>query len=879
MNVMVAPSITQKRLRIQYISQLDNRIASFSKGDCGPACVLGFIHTCTGKTNVTVDDVAKLTPLVEKDPNRQFTRRNELRDAAKEFGVTFTSRRTTTLKELEAALDEQHGVILLVYYKRLPHRFDPGYDHGHWITLHGYNAEGFFYDDPYWPLNSTSAMGHRGEDLFITRMQLERAMQGGSHADVPLTGECLVLESHQLPLSSFVASGVEAGISPIFTKASEHPITTGHALSGTVKLNGVVAGDVVVQLSGQAELLGGVPEAITAAPSDAVQWQRVLTGYSGDLYRAYQQYGVTLMTWERFAVEAAEVNPSLVEDGYQLLPEKFYVMPERLITLAWSRPENNLSGTLPDLWESRVLRRELPLSLSEFTATFLSENGLNDGEVQLDPTQVYLLPEPVVGHSAVQWDKTMTGIEGTLDEVYNNYVAEEVPGLSRAAFRQRVVEENPILKPNGKAPHFYRSKSYVMPRAQEQLVSYLTTRTDAKGVFEFPNLPAGEFTLELTHVNGDGVRRQVTVPTANLKIELAPVAPAVDLSAPALVGVEMLQPVAPSFIRVQGQQFRLDDNSFRFVGVNTRGLVHWGDHGVLQHTFREQWDEHLHHARHTMGARVIRFFLAHHTVGMATTHNRLKALLQKLAQFDLYAVIAFTDVHSDMGHVVPGDMPFYTVQKHVNMLNREWYVNGYKQNYRGFVEATVAAFAHEPRIMAWELGNELKPFDVAGNGTEPAVFLPFAQDMTVRIRNLDKNHLITTGFINSGSNGIPGNTAAIKAYYDAIPHLSYLTVHFFEHNGEEQRAEKDSDAARTVLNMPLVVEESGFDPDSSRVNDVRTMFTKWFDHRNAAGVMQWGFLGVNDNGDGDGFHGLIPNKPEHFWKDVANEYRARSLTL
>ena len=137
---------------------------------------------------------------------------------------------------------------------------------------------------------------------------------------------------------------------------------------------------------------------------------------------------------------------------------------------------------------------------------------------------------------------------------------------------------------------------------------------------------------------------------------------------------------------------------------------------------------------------------------------------------------------------------------------------GYKNNYLPFVEHIVKEFKDHPRIFAWELGNELKAWGPDEHKILPDLFIQFAEAVSNRIRQLDSNHLITTGIINRGNLGA---LLALGQKLYQLPNLDFLTAHVFywpspkpDEHTEITRADDEADLARLV-NKPFVIEEMG----------------------------------------------------------------------
>jgi len=71
------------------------------------------------------------------------------------------------------------------------------------------------------------------------------------------------------------------------------------------------------------------PNPPTRTSSSEFEWNRPFTGYSGDLRDVYERYvrPVTSISWEQFAAEVDQHNPSLAEDGHVFQSDKVYWLP------------------------------------------------------------------------------------------------------------------------------------------------------------------------------------------------------------------------------------------------------------------------------------------------------------------------------------------------------------------------------------------------------------------------------------------------------------------------------------------------------------------------------------------------------------------------
>ncbi|MFN8483130.1 MAG: GH25 family lysozyme [Anaerolineae bacterium] len=338
---------------------------------------------------------------------------------------------------------------------------------------------------------------------------------------------------------------------------------------------------------------------------------------------------------------------------------------------------------------------------------------------------------------------------------------------------------------------------------------------------------------------------------------------------------------AAGFVRRENGELRLDGQPFKFVGVNTRELLHYGNHAIVpQNCNEEQIGQQLDAAR-LMKASVARVFLAHRAYDPASlaaeVGDRLAAALDiacgpvdNLRPDAVRLLVAFTDYNSGRGYYPRQDEPFFNPAGFLE--GADWYNGQWRANYWPLVEAIVGRFKNDPRIFAWEVGNELKlPAD-------PETFLGFMTLVTSEIKKLDPNHLVGAGIISTLHCAFDDVQAG--RFY-ANPNLDFATLHLagsgadyphlpplaeFADNPDEGRrraylAHELALAGATA--KPLIVEEAGYlPPEMPRLEDLATYaFTA-----GAVGFLPWGFSGFPDQKDrdvGDNRFGL-GNFPPHF---------------
>ncbi len=558
-------------------------------------------------------------------------------------------------------------------------------------------------------------------------------------------------------------------------------------------------------------------------------------------------------------------------------------------TVTWTRPLTGYAGALWNCWQRHVAPVVAGITWEEFRREAAHYNpALRDTDDRMRAGEVYYLPENRIyadtraSMPAIRWDQLLTGFTGDLWACWQRYVQGKVVGLEWTAFRAEMVAHNPDLVAGD--ARLQDDRAYVLPRNAGQHEYVRIAFSGSDGRFTFENLRPGVYRIE---ISAAGYRRWEQ--TISLGSGDAAVTCPLE---PIFIEVER----GDSFVRPAGRHFAVEGRKFRFIGVNLRGLAHYG----LSNPVRgANAADQLQSAR-SMGARVARIFLPHAEVSAADTRLRLINLLKLMEERfpDMYLIIALANLYSDVEFRVPGDDPFYTHEPAGGgrkLLNIDWFREGYRANYLPFVQTILQdeIIRNSPRILAYNIGNELKAEARDGdrNIGHPALLVDFMHAMARQMRQWDGGrHMITTGMISTRHAHMQGYDNLRMSLYD-IRELDFITNHSYhgdddpatdwDRENEAASREDDSDIAGR-LPKPLLIEEAGFLPTEQRKDrsawverELRTLL----DEKEAVGYMPWGFMEGFDNGDGDNALGL-----DHIWHDadwhpLRGQYQRRAADL
>lgn len=531
--------------------------------------------------------------------------------------------------------------------------------------------------------------------------------------------------------------------------------------------------------------------------------------------------------------------------------------------VTWTQRPPGIAGQRWHAYTSYIAREVAGISYERFKVqSALYNPTLAAHNYRFDPEQSYSLPANLGNGVAVAWSRRLVDFAGTLWQCWQRYVAGKVIGVTWRTFQEQIGAHNPELVADDY--RFHAHKSYLLP-LNPFLADYeVVATTSATGRYRLDGLPAGHYQLMV-------VAEDAVVETELLTVTATTVH---DIALHARLRAAQ----SDNFIRVKGKRFMQNDQPFRrFVGVNMTGLLHYGESytdesghvkKVIEHSTFDHRPQAIELAR-AAGARVIRLFLPHYSCSAAEVVRRLRLVLELLPT-QMYVLPAFIDFYHNRGFYpspkAEVDQTFY-FQPEANgyrRLNPAFFKPPYCAQYLSLVDAIVAEFRHDPRVFAWEIGNELKidPSD----SIRREDFIQFNHLVAERIKQQDPNHLVTTGMKSTQHPHMIDHRDLAEMLYskrraNGERLLDFVTIHSYvdPHEPEVERRGFELDAALAkALDMPVINEESGV---NRAVADFRTNLeghmNRWFNIAPDSpmapvyGFLQWGFCppGVAD-GDG-----------------------------
>ncbi|HEX6241554.1 MAG TPA: cellulase family glycosylhydrolase [Polyangiales bacterium] len=324
---------------------------------------------------------------------------------------------------------------------------------------------------------------------------------------------------------------------------------------------------------------------------------------------------------------------------------------------------------------------------------------------------------------------------------------------------------------------------------------------------------------------------------------------------------------APGFVQVQGTQFVLDGQPFRFLGANVSVL-----HGPRE---REGYEQVL-DAVVADGLRVVRLWAlgeqlapgeAYHPLyafrigesgWLETSFVHLDRVLAAAGARGLKVIVVLANRWKDYGGIATylrwggASVPLDELGEPLgSALTAFFDCSACQAQYREHLtrmvgrtnSVTGVAYRDDPTIMAWELINEAS----AVGARDEEVLLRWVKESADLIRSLDDRHLISAGHIGYHGARERGVWRAVQS----LPEVDFADAHLYPQNDlrvaqlGQLPALLDDPVALSALaiHKPLVIGEFGFQRAPQRVAGSRERWTEAFlqhlSRRSAAGALVW----------------------------------------
>lgn len=555
--------------------------------------------------------------------------------------------------------------------------------------------------------------------------------------------------------------------------------------------------------------------------------------------------------------------------------------------ITWTREIEDFSGSRWNGWQRFVAQDVTGITWQEFREQVLAHNpSLRATGGRFVAGQLTFLPEnclPANTAPLVVWDREIVGSGESLWECWQRNVRGKVLGLSWGQFSTQFGQHNSGWRKRD--TRLLAGEIYRLPMTLGIDALYLAAYTDSDGSCEWDDVAPGAYRVTAYADQYELWAGEITVGDGGELVIDIELVPAPFDRAAGFVEVKRDKAGVPRFF--------LNDQAFQFIGVNLRALPHYGqdewkhhDQSFLGASQAKDVDQQLQHAQQ-MGVRVIRVFTPSKHVPPEVVGNRLEAILNRCRDMGLYVIAALTDLYNNTPLHPQNDDQFYTFNAgNFTLLNENWFKGDYTQNYQRLIDHLVPRLASHPNLFAWEIGNELKL------DNQPQEFTKFVHAVASHIRQLDRNHMITTGMISTHHVHMKFDLDLQRQLYGSS-NVDFLTVHAYNRHHDSEKPEPDdprrdqkihknddSQLAREV-GKPFIVEEAGIDAGKGTKRDgaIAEDMRLWFE-RGAQGYMQWGFMATDfNNGDGDQSSGMDRGKFHDDWDELFRTYRDRAQSL
>lgn len=240
------------------------------------------------------------------------------------------------------------------------------------------------------------------------------------------------------------------------------------------------------------------------------------------------------------------------------------------------------------------------------------------------------------------------------------------------------------------------------------------------------------------------------------------------------------------------------------------------------------------------------------------TFVNLDYAIAKAGRSGIRLILALSNNWGDFGGI-PQYLRWFGLSNHDDFYRDPRVKEAYKSYVKYVLNRvntiTGIAYKDDPAILAWELGNELRSYDLP-------TFYAWTDEMSHYVKSLDPKHLLTTG-----SEGAISSDVFETHKSDAIDFVSF---HLYpDHWGfDQQRSNqyiRDHIKIARQMNKPVFLGEFGIRDKSKR----RSVYQQWYQilkEEKVEGVAFWLLSGRQVDGspypDYDGFTVYVPESTD-----------------
>ncbi len=285
---------------------------------------------------------------------------------------------------------------------------------------------------------------------------------------------------------------------------------------------------------------------------------------------------------------------------------------------------------------------------------------------------------------------------------------------------------------------------------------------------------------------------------------------------------ETAQEIHQDFVYTEGTHLMLNNNPYKFIGVNVYGLANSdiyncgpsADSGENS----EEYLSYLFPFLKEKGVDVIRFWAFPQFTDSGSDFSSIDRVIRHAKENDIKLIPVF---ENQWNHC-PGSMHKW------NYWYNEGYLSSYTGNeisYKNYVEMFVDRYKNETAILMWQLMNEAQSETPDGDN-DPESLLNFAEDISDFIRSIDQNHIISLGTIGRGQAGTDNENFI---HLHNLPNIDVVEAH--DYNNEEEpipfsnyHSIQRAFSIAEDLNKPFFIGEAGIRQEEYPIEERAELF-------------------------------------------------------